>query len=295
MDTFDQSTSLSMFKRNATVAYDGRNFTILGTESISPPEPVAIGNLAADLKRIHDKALNATSNGTSDDTAMANALVFQLCWVLRLYQDNFPSTKQNPLDILRGFLSVPFVFSTVVWVYANITVSTQLAAGAMAIPLPRDLETTASPADASFRAIAEPRTVHVFSAAVAILVLLGWYLLAMTLIRKTVAPNASSFLEIDVSSKSAFENPRGTLNGEVVPNSPENLYTMLRNAGLGNAESGAILKEAQNKRVRVASLTDGEDGNRHLVLIIGTDNAEGRAELRNNTIVRSLDRRCKYD
>ena len=88
-------------------------------------------------------ALTPGLNATSDDTELSNALLFQLGWVLRVYQDNFREADGVALALLRGFLTVPIQFSTLVWVFANATASPS-DIGHFA--LPPDFETTASAA-----------------------------------------------------------------------------------------------------------------------------------------------------
>ena len=75
-----------------------------------------------------------------------------------------------------------------------------------------------------------------------------------------MAPNTSLFVEVDVGSKS--KNP---LN---VP--PENaavndFSTMLRDAGIGNAESREILRRLKEKRIRLAQV-NSQRHERFLVL-----------------------------
>src|SRR5277367_886335 len=118
--TLEQSTSLNIFKRYSTVAYDRRNLSILRVESISDPEPVEIN--ASDLHRVFSFILSPGSNAISDDTELTNVLLFQIGWGLRLSQDDFPDDKDSPLNFLRGFLTIPIQFSTVAWQFVNATV-----------------------------------------------------------------------------------------------------------------------------------------------------------------------------
>src|SRR5579859_340885 len=73
-NALEQSTSLLVFKRYATTAYDGRNFSILSVESISSPEPTYISPI--DMRTIFAFVLSPGLNATSDDTEASNSLMY---------------------------------------------------------------------------------------------------------------------------------------------------------------------------------------------------------------------------
>ena len=110
---------MSIFKRYATVAYDRQNFSILSVESVSPPEPVTYD--PGDFRAIYSRALIPSANKTSDDTTAVEALLFQMGWLLRLYQDDYSDDKETPLTYLQGFLTIPVQFYTAAFEYANAT------------------------------------------------------------------------------------------------------------------------------------------------------------------------------
>ena len=109
----------NVFKRHSTAAYDRRNLSILSVDSLSAPEVVEID--PRDLRSLFAKTLTPGPNATSDDTEMTNALLFQLGFVLRLTQDDFSDDKESPLNLLRGFLTIPIQFSTIAWQWVNAT------------------------------------------------------------------------------------------------------------------------------------------------------------------------------
>src|SRR6266496_5500888 len=112
--TLDQSTSMAIFKRYVTVAYDSRNLSILSVESLSSLEVAEFHS--QNLHQIFTAALTPGLNATSGNTELSNALLFQLGWLLRVYQDNFREADGVALALLRAFLTVPIQFSTLVWI-----------------------------------------------------------------------------------------------------------------------------------------------------------------------------------
>lgn len=261
-DPLQQTTSLMAYKRYATVAYDTRNLSILSVESISSPEPVDLR--ATQLNEIFSAVLTPLMNGSSEDNDLANTLLIETGWALRLFQGDYQSSVQLPLNLLRSFLLVPIQFATVAWMWVN---STQYYTGTTAFALPADLETTAFTANMEYRAVAATWTVAVFIAVVCVLLMWCFLLLLYLLWNSIVAPNTSVFVEIDIGSKS--KNP---LN--ISP--PENgiitdFSIMLRNVGIGNAESQEILRKLKETRLRLVQM------DRFLVLvdITGTRNDLG--------------------
>ena len=118
-DPLQQTTSLTAYKRYATVAYDTRNLSILSVESISSPEPVEIN--ATQLNELFSTVLTPVTNGSFEDNDLTNTLLIETGWALRLFQDDFRSSLQLPIDLLRGFLLVPIQFATTSWMWVNAT------------------------------------------------------------------------------------------------------------------------------------------------------------------------------
>lgn len=207
-------------------------------------------------------------NATSDDTESVNAGLYYIGWALRAYHDEFTSDPQLPLLLLQGLLTVPIQFSTLAWEWINATSvinTTEFA-------LPPDLETTASRAEVTYRAKANPWTVFVFIALTAILLIWCNCLLLWILAQNTPSPNLSSFVEVDIGSKSTYSSisqydPIQDVQESML--TVEDFATMLRRAGLGNAENSAVIQCLKDRRIRVAGV--GRDENeKSLVLVTGT-------------------------
>jgi hypothetical protein len=279
--SLDQSTSMTIFKRYATVAYDARNLSIQSVESISSPELVEYH--ADDLHQIFTAALTPHPNATSDDTELTNALLFQLGFILRLYQDNFQDAKQVALDLLRGFLTVPIQFSTLVWVFVNATAPAGATPGLYA--LPADFETTASAAQVTYRALVTPWFVYAFISAALFLLVWGNSVFVYMLFQQTVAPNSSCYPEIDICSKPCHRSEVAGGNDLVVGYS-----SMLRQKGLGNAETSEIARAVNREIIRVAHVHSQERGGDVIVLTTGSRDEAGG----NGNGLESLARNRRY-
>jgi hypothetical protein len=260
-----QSTSLDIFKRYATVAYDRQNSSIVSLETISPPETASINS--SDLLAIIGKTLSpAGINATTDDTSMTEALIFQLGYVLRIQQDRYPDDNHTTVNLLRGVLTIPLQWSFSALVNLNIS-ATEADPNSTRYALPNDTKVLAFTADHTYRAMAKyPLTVYLFLGTAAVLILcsnlLFWYLY----LHATVVPNTSFYPEIDVISKSAYprvgERDLGDYN------------SVLRDAGLGNAHSMDIAKGIKDKVLRVVE-TDGVNGEKVLVLAVAGPGEDG--------------------
>jgi hypothetical protein len=268
-----QTTSLNVFKRYSTVVYDRQNLSILSVESISPPEVVKID--PQDLRTIISMSLTPGPDSTSADTEMANALVFQLGFVLRELNELFPDNTASPLTLLRGVLAVPIQFSIEVWQRVNASVAgsdpqnTQFA-------LPDDLEVTASSVQETHRAMASRAfTVYVFMGAVSILVLCYISLFVLVYLPETAVPNTSYFSEIDLCSKSAY--PLTQPNNTTIMD----YSSVLREAGLENADSRKIARAINGKTIRLVEMDEGRDGEKYLLLVVANSKDLARSELEN--------------
>jgi hypothetical protein len=90
-DIITWNTTVAMFSRRATVAYDAVNVSILSVESITDPIPTAVN--ISDFKLYCDIVLApvpATLNMTANESIYENSCTdfsagFGLCFILRLY------------------------------------------------------------------------------------------------------------------------------------------------------------------------------------------------------------------
>ena len=281
--TLQQTTSMLLYKRYATVAYDSRNLSILSVESVSTPEPAPID--ADAVREIATVVFMPGPNATSDDTEMVNSLLFGMGFALRLYEDNFPNDQLLPLVLLQGFISVPFQFSTTAWQWVN---ATQGSNESTLYALPADLETTATISDVTYRAIASKWTIYVFITLTGLLLIWCNSIFLWILRQKTAIPNSSSFVEVDIGSKSAY--PSEVIGLPEDGTSPQVGYQdwaqMLRTAGLGNSESRAIIHMVKDRKIRVVALKGDAESN--FLVLVAAKEGEDFEELP------MLDRTARY-
>jgi hypothetical protein len=275
-----------LYKRYSTVAYDSRNLSILSVESISPPELSPVNSDA--VREMATVVFTPGTNATSDDTEMGNSLLFGVGTALRLYQDNFPNDSLLPEVLLQGFISVPFQFSTTAWQWVN---ATQYSNSSTLFALPADLETTATISEVTYRAIASKWTIRLFISLTCLLLLWCNSIFLWILGQRTAIPNSSSFVEVDIGSKSAY--PSRVMTGSSEDGQSIHDYQdwsqMLRTAGLANSESKAIIQRIKNCKIRVVAL-EGDADDKFLVLVGGSVN-QGSRDWEKLPL---LDRRTRY-
>jgi hypothetical protein len=243
---------MSIFKRYATVAYDRQNFSILSVESVSPPEPVTYD--PSDFRAIYSRTFVPSANKTSDDTIAVEALLFQIGWLLRLYQDDYRDDKETPLTYLQGLLTIPVQFYTAAFEYANATYARNaITLEGNYLNVPSDLETEVSAALIKFRVQAKDWTFWVFCGVVSVLTLWCGIIFVWVLSQEAAFPNISSFAEINFGSKWFLPNSQGNLGGNSCQSGTEGSQSMLWAKRLGNAETRAIVKTIEDSMTRVAA------------------------------------------
>ena len=246
---------MSIFKRYATVAYDRQNFSILSVESVSPPEPVTYD--PSDFRAIYSRAFVPSANKTSDDTIAVEALLFQIGWLLRLYQDDYRDDKETPLTYLQGFLTIPVQFYTAAFEYANATYARNaITLEGTYLNIPSDLETEVSAALIKFRVQAKDWTFWVFCGVVSMLMLWCGIIFVWILIQRPAFPNISSFAEINFGSKWFLPNSQGSVDGDSRQSGAGNFQSMLWAKRLGNAETRAIVDTIEDSITRVTAKED---------------------------------------
>lgn len=260
---------MAVYNRSATVAYDVQNISILSVESLGPATPVAIPG--SDFKLYVDivmgqpgPALNITANQTGLSAAQSS-FGYGIGYLLRAYLSDYETYLDGGVSVLRGFLSVPFQFST---------------AAQQAVPLndmPSENLVTASLSNWSYRAIIDTWTVWVFGALSLILTL--WCVLALIWITwfGPPMPHQSVFPEINITSKSSLQEHNASSAPEVSADMDphleltneklEDLSSLTRSCGLGNAPSAKVVKSIHGKRLYCGSLPSSRDGERVIVLV----------------------------
>lgn len=255
----DQRIAVSLFKRYSTVAYDSRNLSILSVQSISSPQPV---KPQPDLfSPILNKLLSeANSNATDDATEQTNAVLFQFGFFLRLYQDYFVGDVQGPINLLRGFITVPYQFGTAAW---QLIYSANNSSSLLALPL--DLQTTASIATFQNRALADPWTVYTFIAATGSMVLCATLIIFYIWVQGPPPPNTSSIGDIDLTSKCPSPGESG--EDDIV----QALPVLLRRRSLSNARLHDIIRAIKGWWIRVGGMVGGTSGQRSVALQVSKE------------------------
>jgi hypothetical protein len=198
-----QPVSVSVFKRTATVAYDRTNFSILSIEKISKtPIPAMSPDFISDYLGVFKILFPAfptsldeltSESGVSDADlltfkgwesvgvyyATAFGAQLELFQVLQAYKDYFPTWSDGPRQILEGILTVPIQFGIIAW------------EGAHFDTLPSDLQTTASLAQVSYRAVMHPLAFHTFVALLAIIIL--WAISCLLWVQRRERANVQVF------------------------------------------------------------------------------------------------------
>jgi hypothetical protein len=275
-DTITWNTTVAMFSRKATVAYDAVNISILSVESITAPIPTAVN--MSDFKLYCDIVLGpvpTTLNITASEQTYENSCTdfsvgFGLCFLLRLYETDYTAYSDGGLSLLRGFLAVPFQFSTALQQMGNIN------------EFPTENHVTASLSKNSYRALVEPWTVWVFGGLAALVTSWGVGCLIWLTIYGPHSPNTSFFPEIDITSKSGVHTIRKTFSDstqrlEVADETLEDLGKLTRMHGLGNGVSLAVVKAIRGKRVFCGSCPGSQNGEQVIVLVT----EQGRVKLLN--------------
>ncbi|KAI9770897.1 MAG: hypothetical protein M1840_002601 [Geoglossum simile] len=240
----EQSTSLLSFQRHATVAYDLANFSILSVESIGPPVPsqFPVSDLRAFFTNVLAPVpmLENTSSPAFITQATTASVQFELGWILRLYQDDFSTYENGPLNILRGFLTIPIQFSTLAWQLGNID------------SIPTDLKTNAALSKASNRAIAQPWTIKAFGVLGTLMYLWIMAYLMWVYWFSYNSANRSIYPEIDVASKC----------GAWLPPNVHTLGHTLRLLRLDNCSSSEVRERLGGKKIFFGVQESAENGQR---------------------------------
>lgn len=187
---------MTAYKQYATTTYKREDFSIL---NVDPTSELQIQPLnASDFTATWSKILIPRDNTNSYDITMINALTFSLTWLLRLYDDVFPSDTNTPLMHLQNFLAIPLQFMVTCVQFANYSVP----AGITGIfVLPEDMQTTAAGGESTQRFAGQVWTVWAFIAIAGLfMAMVGGVLLWMLLQRQSL-PKSSGVAEIDIVTR----------------------------------------------------------------------------------------------
>jgi hypothetical protein len=193
---------------HADIAYDLNNFTILSVQSITEPEPIDpifISQTVGNLSYLFSFAFTTlpdtfkTSDPGFENYTSSWCVAYDIGWALRLYQDDYRNYPGGPLDVLKGFLTVPIQFSTTAWQWASFDT------------LPQDLLTTASFSTSSQRALGKLWVLVVFTAGAGSLILLSVLALLWVVIWGPRSPDSPRWSELDAR---AMHRVHQALEGE---------------------------------------------------------------------------------
>jgi hypothetical protein len=284
-----QNFTVSGWKRYAQVTYDSKNLSIL--DAVTEPWKEAVNYTASDFRLAYDTVLddNATSltsaginsSQPNPDLYMVESLLYQLCWVLRLYMDVFPADSKTPTDLLKSMVVIPIQFSTAAWQKINSSWG-NIFPNSTSYALPPDLVTSVSTVRRTARVMAVPWSVYTFVG-----VLSAVYLYALTLFlwlmwQREEIPHISDFAELDFASKITTPyQEMHSLNGNENADSKEwSSLKYLQMKGLSNGTSGALIERLRDKMIRVVAkpgekrsiviLTSGVEGNEE-PLVVGRE------------------------
>jgi hypothetical protein len=264
--TITWNTTVAMFSRRATVAYDAVNISILSVESITDPVPTPVD--IKDFQLYCDivfapvpTTLNITaSEPTYENSCTDFSVGFGLGFLLRLFETDYTLYYDGGLGLLRGLLAVPFQFSTALQQMGDIN------------KMPQENHVTASLSKNSYRAIVDPWTVWVFAGLASLVTSWGIGCLVWLTLYGPHSPNTSFFPEIDITSKSGVHTIRksysdGKLKFEVADETLEDLGKLTRMHGLGNGMSSSVVEAIRGKRVFCGSPPGSRDGEKVIVLV----------------------------
>lgn len=230
-------TVLAVYRQNATVAYSRQNLSILHVDFVSSPYTYPIS--ASEFLTIWDKLLDPAQVHQPSDSMMQNSVLFQLTWYLRLYQDRYKYDNQ-PLAYLRNFITIPLQFGTTALQMANATLTANNFTNL--IPIPADLEVTASGAQIITRFKGKVWTFCIFAAIGGSLILysgliLGWILFQ----RPALLFNPSGFPVFDFA----------LLSDSPVRRTQRSIAQLAQTDMPGNPSTCRISSRVRQKRLRL--------------------------------------------
>ncbi|KAK3313249.1 hypothetical protein B0H66DRAFT_538318 [Apodospora peruviana] len=257
-DNVKWNTTVSAFRRRATVAYDRANISILSVESVSDLMPGKVKGsdywLYANLVMAPiDKTMNWTeSNDKYSYSAVRFAFQYGLGFLLRFYMSEYSTFKDGGVYLLRSFVSVPFQFATSMRQFGNMN----------RMPLENS------------RAIIDVWTVWTFAwLAFPLIFYCAGFLFWMGLWGPHT-PNLSVFPEINITSKSSVHmEPDFNYSSDMDPHlemterTLEDLGRLTRSRGMGDGQFLQTVKNIRGRRVHCGSLPGRREGDELIVLL----------------------------
>ncbi|KAK3384855.1 hypothetical protein B0H63DRAFT_471765 [Podospora didyma] len=258
------NTTVSMFSRMATVAYDRSNISILSVERMSDPEPVKINGSDSSLYMNIilspiDKLLNWTAqNETYAYSAARFDFTYGIAFLLRLYTSDYSAYQDGGVYLLRSFIAVPFQFATAMRQYGHLNL------------MPPENAVTATLSQSSYRALIEGWNVWLFGWLAFSVLIYCVALLIWMGVSGPYTPNISAFPEIDITSKSSLHaDPTNDMDPhiEMADRTLKDLGRLTRSHGMGSGQSVRIVKSIRGRRIYCGSLPRSCEGEELVVLL----------------------------
>jgi hypothetical protein len=237
-------------KRYTTTAYSLTNFSILDIQTISAPETMTpdfientVGNLTYLWSLIFSPIPRAFNTSDPNFPTYTGSFTnyWDLSWALRLYQDDFPNYPGGPLDVLKGFLTIPIQFSTTAWQAVSFDT------------LPADLQTIARFSTSSERALGKLWVLIGFTSIAGSLILFSIATLIWTILFGPTTPNSSKWPDVDTLARSTI--PR-RWDDDIEANyvGVPDLQSFARQKGMGNGTSSTVRTGFQETRLFVGAV-----------------------------------------
>ncbi|KAK3939403.1 hypothetical protein QBC46DRAFT_388109 [Diplogelasinospora grovesii] len=280
-DDVKWNTTVSLYQRRSTVAYDSTNISILSVESMSDPTPVKVNGSDLSLyASIVMGPIDPVINWTADNATYAYSsarfdFAYGVAFLLRLYTSDYSTYQDGGVYLLRSFIAVPFQFATAMRQYGHLNL------------MPPENTVSATLSKSSYRAIIDEWTVWAFGWLALPLIFYCTLFLVWMGVWGPYSPNISMFPEIDITSKSSVHMLQDKGSGErfgsdmdphleMADQTLEDLGRLTRSHGMGDGASLRIVENIRGRRVFCGSLLGlggkemggSRDGQEELIVLL---------------------------
>ncbi|GAB1312326.1 hypothetical protein MFIFM68171_02536 [Madurella fahalii] len=200
---------MTAYKQFATTAYRRADSRILDVSVTTEPEIVPLNisdyRLLWERMLVPGLSLSHTANSAEEtlvyhsadtlDQDMVNSLTFNLAWLIRLYDDEFPDDINTPLGHLQNFLAIPLQFMATCLQFANHSLTDEGFKGIY--PFPEETHATAVGGESMQKMAGQPWTVWLFISSVSTSMLLIGALYGWIIWQKCALPEVLGISYID--------------------------------------------------------------------------------------------------
>jgi hypothetical protein len=153
---------MTTYFQNMTTVYNYNDLSILSVQPTSELQLIELDVKV--LRHLWDKVLTPDPNEWGPNITMVNALIFELAFAARLYEEVFPDDSSSPATYLQNWMATPLQFMAAGVATANTTITntllSRIAPGLFAMPA--NTTTTARSGRLLQRFVARPWTVWLF-------------------------------------------------------------------------------------------------------------------------------------